>query len=464
VKREERPNVIVIMTDEHAPQFSSVYGNMGITTPNLNRLASNGITFENAYCPAPLCVPSRMSFMTGLYPHKNDIFDNGCSLPSDQITWAHIFRQNGYDVVLDGRMHFIGKDQMHGFSSRPVPERSHTNMTLEHSYDDGLIDSQSENRIRESGEGDSVVVNYDRKVTAAAKDFLKERSRDKSNNPFALCIGYIAPHFPLICPHEFFSLYYPDRVSPPQIPIQPPEKIHQVDTMLRHYFSLNREYSEEEILKARAAYYGLVTFIDDEIGKVLDEVKANGFNQNTIIVYVSDHGEMLGEHGLWWKCSFYEHSVRIPFILSLPGGHQKDIRIKENVSLLDCMPTLFELCGLSDIPTGDGESLVSHIYNSANKRNKPVLSEYLGHGIIEPTRMLRFKNYKYIYVHNHSSQLFDLESDPQEMENLAGRKTVHDIEKIMSDSILADWEPEELKQRVIASQRRRKYILSAESG
>lgn len=475
------------MTDEHAPQYTSAYGCDFIRTPNLGKLAEEGITFESAYCPAPLCVPSRMSFMTGLQPHRIGIWDNGCILAGDEITWAHIFRRNGYDAVLNGRMHFIGPDQMHGFSARPVAERKHTQMVLEHAWEDGVIDSNAGGRIKEAGSGDSVVVDYDRKVTRGAVEFLETRSRSsaerkgpadtrKQDKPFALCIGYVAPHFPLICPEEYYSLYYPDKAGLPKIPFggglpytDTEDTAHPADAMLHHYFSLEEEFDEDTIRRARAAYFGLITFMDEQVGEILKAVEEYGFQKDTIIVYTSDHGELLGEHGLWWKCSFYEQSARIPLIMKFPPssesaafGGSENQRVTSPVSLLDVMPTLFEELDFTNIPKQDGRSL-GDLLRGTEEEDIPVVSEYLGHGITEPTRMVRWKQYKYIYVHNYPSILFDLNEDPDELHNLSGSTDLVEIEAYLHETALRDWDPDNLKTRVIEHQNKRRYILEAEA-
>lgn len=471
------------MTDEHAPQYTSAYGCDFIRTPNLGKLAEEGITFESAYCPAPLCVPSRMSFMSGLQPHKVGIWDNGCTLSSDEITWAHIFRRNGYDAVLNGRMHFIGPDQMHGFSARPVAERKHTRMVLEHAWEDGVIDSNAGGRIKEAGSGDSIVVDYDKEVTRGAVEFLRNRSlaptmsaeyddARKQDKPFALCIGYVAPHFPLICPEEYYSLYYPDKAGLPKIPYGKSvpsgnieEAVHPADAMLHHYFSLEDEFDEDTIQRARAAYFGLITFMDEQVGEILKAVEECGFSDDTIVIYTSDHGELLGEHGLWWKCSFYEQSVKIPLIIKFPASTKLEelegLRIAAPVSLLDVMPTLFDELEFTDIPYQDGRSLWG-LLRGTEKEDIPVVSEYLGHGITEPTRMVRWKQYKYIYVHNYPSLLFDLNQDPDELNNLSGSTDLFEIETYLHQTALNNWDPNNLKTRVIEHQNKRRYILKAE--
>src|SRR6266542_3477904 len=283
-ERSERPNLLVIMADEHAPQFSGFAGHPIVQTPHLDRLAAEGILFQNAYCNSPLCVPSRMSFMAGRYVHHvgPGAYDNGSSLPSDTVTWAHLVRASGYDAVLSGKQHFVGLDQLHGF---------------------------------------------------------------------------IAPLFPLIVPQRFWDMYPPEDVDLPTIPAGHLDGQHPVYQRMRRMFGM-AEFPEEATRRGRAAYYGLITYLDEKMGRLLDALEETGQRQNTLVVYTADHGEMAGEHGMWRKSNFYEHSARVPLIMSWPAGLPRGRRAPHAVSTVDTVATMVASVGAQPVAPLDGTSLL----------------------------------------------------------------------------------------------------------
>ena len=314
---DTRPNLLIIMADEHAPQFSGAYGHPLVQTPHLDRLAAGGVLFENAYCNSPLCVPSRMSFMTGRHVHEIGTWDNASPLASDSPTWAHMLRAGGYDVVLAGKQHFVGPDQRHGFRARLARDLHAEHRHPIFDWADGTPAAANPwPSLAQAGPGVSPEIAIDDQVAAAALAYL--RDPDRHQQPWALNVSFIAPHFPFVVPDRYWNRYPPEEIDLPVIPAGHLASQHPVYQRLRRMFGLTG-FSEELVRRGRAGYYGLITFLDDKIGQLLDTLAETRLADNTLVIYVSDHGEMAGEHGLWRKSNFYEHSSRIPLVLRWPG-------------------------------------------------------------------------------------------------------------------------------------------------
>ncbi len=473
------PNLLIIMTDEHNPQISGPYGDTGVYTPSLDRLASEGVTFENAYCNSPLCVPSRMSFMTGRYVHHLEAWDNGAILPSDQPTWAHRLEAAGYETALIGKMHFQGPDQRHGFRSRPVAEihgggplgdlppwRPQDGRPLE--MPEVLPGtSPMRRRVLGAGPGRSINIAYDESVRDATMDFLGARRLGSGAPPFAVCASFISPHFPLVAPPEEFARYWPDKIGAPALPVGS----HPFHRRLIEHFDLEG-FSPEQVLRARAAYYGLVTFVDRLIGDIVDTLDACGLGEDTLVVYTADHGEMLGEHGLWWKCNFYEPSVRVPLILRLPGRLPRGERRAQVCSLVDLIPTMLDYAGVHHEPIPeessdglDGDSLVEVINAPGSPAalawKDEAFSEYHAHAAVHPMCMLRRGRWKLNYVLDEPPELYDLAADSGETDNLAERTEYRGVRAAMIRRVLSHWPARALEVRRAEQLRARRVLASS---
>lgn len=450
-----KPNLLLLMSDEHNPRFSEPYGHPFVRTPHLQRLAAEGVTFDAAYCPAPLCVPSRMAFMSGRFPYRVGGYDNGCSLPSNVPTWAHRLGSVGYETALAGKMHFIGPDQQHGFQHVLHPEINQN--TFIHRACDwtrpipataaGLGD-----RLRRAGPGETPYLQYDRDVERAATAFLADTAR--RDRPWALCASFIAPHFPLIAPPDLFDLYYPEHADLPYEPVpQIPEHPHR--QRVRLLFDLS-DVDDEVVRRARAAYYALCTFVDQRVGRVLAALDSNGLAENTVVLYTSDHGELLGEQGLWWKNVFDEEAVRIPLIVRSPRGVSQRVRV--SVSLLDVTATLVDL---AEAPAAglDGCSL-SPFLEGHVPPDWPgeVLVEYEGHAAVAPQRMLRWGDWKLCYYHGEPGELFHLATDPRELRDRWDDPSCAFIRDRMLQRLFADWDPRTIDDAVRSSQYQRSLL------
>jgi choline-sulfatase len=453
-----KPNFLIIMTDEHDPRVSTPYGHPFIQTPNIQRLTDRGVVFENGYCNYPLCVPSRASFMTGKYLHRLGVWDNAASLSSNEPTWAHRLNLAGYDTALSGKMHFIGEDQQHGFQHRLVSDihgKMHRAL-VDWDTKEGWATAGHRERLAEAGPGDYLYQQYDDCVTARAIDYLAEPER--TEQPWALCVGLITPHFPLIVREQYWNLYYPEHADLPNIPPGHLDQLHPQSQRLREYFGLN-DATEEQIRRGRAAYYGLVTFADERIGMLTDALERNGLDDNTVVIYVSDHGEMAGEHGLWWKCSFYEGSSRVPIIVSWPDRFAPGRRTRIS-SLVDVTRTVLDLAECEpDNADLDGTVLTGVLDGSEPDGGGVAFSEYEAHGTDRPARMVRRGNFKLNYYHGEEPELFDVVVDPGEFNDLARDPAYATVRDELRALVLRDWDPDAVNDHARESQRLRRVVV-----
>jgi choline-sulfatase len=454
----DRPNFLIIMTDEHNPFVSEPFGHPFIQTPNIQRLADRGVLFENTYCNSPLCVPSRASFMTGKYVHRIGVWDNAASLSSNEPTWAHRLNLAGYETAISGKMHFIGEDQRHGFQRRLVSDihgKMHRAL-VDWDTKDGWDTPGHRERLAEAGPGDYLYSQYDDCVAARATEYLAEPERKQQ--PWALCVGLITPHFPLIVREKYWNMYYPEHADLPNIPEGHLDELHPQNKRLREYFGV-ASATDEQTARGRAAYYGLVTFADERIGQVLNALERNGLDDNTVVVYVSDHGEMMGEHGLWWKCTYYEGSSRVPFIVSWPQRFEPGRRTAIT-SLVDLTRTVIDLAGCEVDETDlDGRVLTCLLDGTEQDGGGVAFSEYHAHGTDRPSRMVRRDDFKLTFYHDEPLELFNVVDDPGEFTNLAEDPAHAAVREELLELVLRNWDPTRVNQTARESQRLRRVVI-----
>jgi len=302
---QRRPNILLICSDQHSPYVLGCYGDSIVHTPHLDRLAAEGVTFSSAYCNAPLCGPSRMSFLTGMYPYECDALHNGSTLSSIIPTYAHMLGAAGYHTVLSGRMHFMGPDQRHGFMERlvgDVTSYTHWKGGIDYPGLGDLGHMGKPDPLLAVGAGHTFDMDYDEKVTEETCKWLRDYHKQKVDMPFLMTVGFFNPHCPYIAPRKLLDKYY-DRI-PFSLPSR--EEINALHPFHKAYRELIEIESvpEENLRKAKAAYYGLVELVDSWIGRILSTLDETGLARDTIVIYFSDHGEMLGEHGRWHKGCF----------------------------------------------------------------------------------------------------------------------------------------------------------------
>ena len=451
-KTAVKPNILVIMTDQHSKYFLGCYGNQIVRTPNLDRLASEGMRFTNAYCAAPVCVPSRMSFLTARTPSGNRVWSNQGILSSGIPTWAHVLGAAGYETSLIGRMHFKGPDQRHGFEHRPIGEPSASqpgqrlqctdpNQRARAHYHGGS--GQSRSCVTKAGCGKTTYQYFDEQRIPTACEYLR-RHAQSGDRPFAAVLGLTLPHCPYIAPKELYD-YYIQRVDVPEIE---PQQSATIRRFRKLRGILDPPLSEHEVRVARAAYYGLCEYVDSLIGEVLECLDESGLAGSTLVVYTSDHGEMAGDHGCWWKSNYYEGSVGVPLIARLPGTIAPESVSDAICNLMDLGPTLARAAGTEMLET-DGRSLWPTMQGRHPKTWKnETVSELCDPRGYVPSRMIRSGKWKLwveVDSQNLPPALFNLQDDPGEHHDLGQDPNYAGIRDELLRKARQDWNPETVR-------------------
>jgi len=464
---EAPPNLLYIHSDQHTPSVLGCYGDPVVSTPNLDALARDGAVLENTYCPSPICVPSRMSTLTGRHPYQNQVWTNRDILGSGVPTLAHAMGAGGYTPILSGRMHSLGPDQLRGYARRMVGDHS-SNYWGGETPDRGVLEGTSGPRhvsLSKSGPGQSAYEVHDEYVAECAVGELNRigirRRAGIASEPFSLTVGFMLPHAPFVARREDF-MRYEGRVPSPRT------KGPASDAADHPFLAWWRRetgavsVSEEEAMRARTAYWALVERLDSLIGRILRALRDNGLADNTIILYSSDHGEHLGEHGLWWKHTFYEESVRVPAILSWPGTIPSGLRFGGVVSSLDLGATLLDAMGAPSLPASNGRSLLPFVVGDAGAWENIAFSEYCTDEYGPPggvrQRMIRRDEWKLIYHHDAPLQLFNLREDPTECHDRATDPGCAGVREDLLALVLDDWDPEEVRRQMLLNKSRAELI------
>lgn len=457
----QRPNIILIMADQLAAHALSLYGHNVCKTPNLDRLAAAGTVFDNGYCNAPLCVPSRAAMLSGMYSPNIGVYDNANELPSSVPTMAHYLRHSGYWTELCGKMHFIGPDQEHGFNQRSVTDVYPANIQWIADWEAGpafVPSGTALNGVVEAGPCiRTMQEDYDNEVAHCAIQSLFDRARDPDTQPFFQIVSFTSPHTPFTVNQDYWDRYQDSEIDPPRVDALPFEELDYHSKALFFAHGRHRhEVTDDHLMAARHAYYGMISYIDDKVGQILDTLEMTGLRDNTAVFFVSDHGEMLGERGMWFKQTFWEWSAHVPFIASVPGikgGGRTDAV----VSLIDLLPTFLDLAGADD-PGLAGGSVLPLMRGDTGAWPDVAICDYLAIGPCVPCRMVRKGRFKYIYTHGHPSMLFDLDADPSELNDLSGDAGLADTLADLRAMALSGWDPDALTVHVSDSQRQRKII------
>ena len=459
----DQPNILVIMADQLSPAFLPAYGHKLVKSPHIDALAADGVVFENAYCASPLCSPSRASFMAGLLPSRTRVYDNAAEFAADIPTYAHHLRRLGSRTVLSGKMHFCGPDQMHGFESRLTTDIYPADFGWTPDWDHPQErPSWYHNMTSVTQAGLAVRTNqldFDDEVTFMAERELYDRARGVDKRPLLLVASLTHPHDPYAITREFFDLYRDEDIDMPGEPI-PAEDLDPHSRRLRHVWAMDAlPLSEQQIRTARRAYYGEISHVDRNVGRLLKALDDGGLRENTVVIVLADHGEMLGDKGLWYKMSFYENSARVPLIVNWPQKFAPR-RVAAAASLLDVTPTLVDLAGgrSGEIDT-DGRSLLPHLQGASAPDE--TVAEYLAEGAIAPIVMIRRGPHKVIHSPADPDLLFDLARDPGERVNLATRPEHAATLAAFRDEVARRWKLDEIDAAVRASQRRRRLVDEA---
>lgn len=456
-------NVLFILSDEHNRDISGCYGNQIVQTPNIDALSARGVTFDNAYCNSPICVPSRASLATGDYAHRTRYWDNAHPYDGSVRTWHHNLREAGHEVSSIGKLHYRSADDDSGFSEviNPIYVPDGQGDVI------GLLRSEGKPRKAASamadkaGSGTSDYSQFDGRVADAAESWLQNRQQ-KPEKPWVLYVSFVIPHFPLIAPKEFFDMYadapipMPDQYDPAARPSHP-----GVDAY-RNCFNYDDYFDETSLRVALQAYYGMCSYLDHNVGRVLDALAASGQADDTLVIYASDHGESLGNRGLWGKSVFYEDSAAVPLIMAGPGV-QEGTRCATPASLVDIYPTVVEAAGshLSDreyaLPGSDLRKLAID-----NPEDRAVFSEYHAAGSTSGGFMLRKGDWKLVYYAGHPPQIFNLRNDPRETTDLCGSPAIAAIQAEMETELRMIVDPDAASAQAFVDQQRRINELGGE--
>ncbi|PKY06691.1 choline-sulfatase [Aspergillus campestris IBT 28561] len=423
---DEKPNILYIMADQMAAPLLQFHDKSSpIKTPNLNRLAEEGVVFDSAYCNAPLCAPSRFVMVTGQLPSKIGAYDNASDLPADTPTYAHYLRREGYHTALAGKMHFCGPDQLHGYEQRLTSDIYPGDYGWSVNWDEPDIRPDWYHNMSSVMEAGPVVrtnqLDFDEEVMYKSTQYLYNHVRQRNDQPFALTVSMTHPHDPYAMTKDFWDLYENVEIPLPKngsIPHDQQDPHSQ--RVLKCIDLFNKDLPDERIRAARRAYYAACTYVDTNVGKLLNVLENCGLRDNTIIVFTGDHGDMLGERGLWYKMTWFENSARVPMIFHAPKRFSPK-RIPQNVSTMDLLPTFADLVGapiIKELPL-DGVSLLPYLTGGEGLRTDTVLGEYMAEGTQSPVVMIRRGRYKFIASLIDPPMLFDVEADPEEKVNLA---------------------------------------------
>jgi choline-sulfatase len=412
-------NLLVIMSDEHNPKVLGCGGHPVIHTPNLDALAARGTRFTAAYTTSPVCIPARAGFACGKYIHQIGYWDNADAYDGATPSWHHLLRESGHRVASVGKLHFRLTGEDHGFSEEIIPMHIYEGKgdLLGLIRDDMPQRGNSKKMIAMAGPGESTYTFYDKDICSRAQVWLHEQAARKDAKPWVLFVSFVAPHFPLTAPPEHYYRYWRQQLPMPKLYARElrPKHPYIVD------YSCNFNYddyfeSEADVKKALSGYFGLVSYLDENIGKVLAALRETGMAEDTVVMYTSDHGDNLGARGLWGKSTMYEEIAGVPLLLAGPGIPAGKV-VETPVSHVDAFPTIMEVAG-ERMPEGFPGIALSRIIQG-EKPDRTVLSEYHGMGSSTGAFAVRVGRWKYVHYAKYGPQLFDLEKDPEETHDLA---------------------------------------------
>ena len=462
---DNRPNILVIMVDQANGTLFPDGPAPFLHTPNLKRLARQSVRFANTYTASPLCAPARASFMSGQLPSRTRVYDNAAEFASDIPTFAHHLRRAGYATTLAGKMHFVGPDQLHGFEERLTTDiyPADFGWTPDYTKPGERIDWWYHNLGSVTGAGVAEITNqmeYDDEVAYHATRKLYDLSRRQDGRPWCLTVSFTHPHDPYVARRRFWDLY---EESPALEPEVPPLAFEDHDPQSRRILESCDfrafDITAEQVRRARQGYFASISYIDEKIGDILDVLERGRMADNTAILFVSDHGDMLGERGLWFKMNFFEGSARVPLMIAAPGWAPG--RIDTPVSTLDVAPTLAALAGI-DISTlsrwTDGVDLTP-VAKGADRA--PVPMEYAAESTVAPTVCLRDGRWKLMLCAVDPPMLYDLETDPHELVNLAADPEHAATLERLAAQAMARWDLDAFDADVRESQARRWAVYDA---
>ncbi len=469
----DRPNILVIMSDQHNVNVTGCYGDELVRTPNIDRLAADGMRMERCYTASPICVPARMSFMSGRRPGENQVTDNCDILSSAILTWPERLHEVGYHTALIGRMHFEGPDQWHGFETtlkelrhwrrnRPVRNQEETERVPNWSYW-----SPRKSIEQLSGSGTTFVQFRDEVVCEKGCEFLRQQVG--AARPFAAVIGLYNPHPPYVGRKDLFDYYY-DRVSIPDDTLSlMPDYLAEFYSTFRDWEN-PREIAAADKRRSRAAYYGNVEHVDEQVGHILKVLEETSLLDDTLVIYTTDHGDMLGRFGAWGKCTYYDDAARIPMLARLPGIVPAGSISKRNCNLRDLGNTFCEIAGADKLARSDAVSLWTTFQGGEESAPDCTESEIvLPHSCFGGVEDVACKMYCegpwklwcYDMGGQYHFSLFNLAEDPRELQDRIAEPALNERVSGMKEQLMHHWDPARERAAHIARRKNREELNRA---
>jgi choline-sulfatase len=460
-----RPDILIVIADQLTTAAMPFHGNAVTQAPAMASLAENGVVFDNAYTASPLCTPARASLMTGLLPSNTHTYDNAAGFSSELPTFAHHLRAEGYRTVLAGKMHFCGPDQLHGFEERLTTDIYPADYDWTPDWDSDERPHWYHDMSSVTEAGVTVRTNqldFDDEVAYAAERGLFEHIRSGDERPLCFVVSFTHPHDPYAIPQEYWDRYDPADIPMPAYGYDA-AVTHPHDERLRAVCATDDvEITDDMVRDARHAYLGAVSYVDDHLQRLLEILRVTGRLENTVVILTSDHGDMQGERGLWYKMSFYEGSARVPLVVSAPRRFGR-ARVSSPVSTMDLLPTLVGIAGGDDTGVAehlDAESLMPLLRGDHDDR-EVVVGQYLAEGAVAPIIMYRKGSWKLIHSPVDPDQLFDLSADPLERVNRADDPGAAEVLAQLRAEVAARWDLERIDREVHESQRRRRVVAES---
>ncbi len=471
--RSDQPNFLFIQADQMAGPAMPFSGNKTVKAPAMSRLAEEGVIFDNCYCNLPMCGPSRASMHAGRLPFSIGMYDNASEFHSAIPTFAHYLRSLGYRVEMAGKMHFVGADQLHGYDKRHTTEIYPANFAWTVDWSKGR-DYRPTNLtmapVIESGPCiRTLQMDYDDEVGYHGVQAIYDLARKSDGKPWWLTVSFTQPHSPFVIAQEYWDRYDHDDIEAPSVPEIPLDEKDHLSRNLhycqgRHQFTV----SEDHKRNARHGYYGMISFVDDKVAQLRSTLEKCRLADNTVIILTADHGEMMGERGMWYKQHFFEWASRVPFVVHAPKRF-KPARIQENISLIDLMPTVLDLANGDPFTEYvgekiDGKSLVEPLEGDSTGMSDIVISEFAADGSTGPSRMVKKGSWKYMYLEGVDELLYDITNDAKELTNEVDNPAHADRLEELRRIAFEGWDPEEQRCVIRKDQERRLMIHKATDG
>jgi choline-sulfatase len=447
-------NLLIILSDEHNPQFLGIAGHPFVRTPNLDRLARRGARFTRATTPSPICVPARAALATGRYVHSIGAWDNAHPYDGRAIGWAHRLTQRGHDVTAIGKLHYRSDQDEYGFT-----QSLHTMQVLDGMGDrigllrrQPIVRSALSRHAEIAGPGESTYADFDRQVAALGCEWIEGKANGRVETPWVLQVGFVLPHYPYVAPQPFYDLYADMPLPEPRLYASEQRPSHPWLRRLSAMLPYDAKFDHQRRKAAITAYHGMVSLLDHHIGMLLDTLRTTGLEERTRVLYTSDHGEMLGNHGMWGKCCMYEESVGIPLIFAGAEIEPASI-VATEASLVDCHPTILDAVGAPPDP-GEPPRPGSSLFQLLNQVDdaRVGFSEYHAVGSDSGCFMVRAGRWKYVHYVGMAPQLFDLVGDPGESLDLGTNTAYASIRRRLEAALRKIVDPEQASEAALASQ------------